>query len=202
MIDRISGVVYRALFMLVTVAVACRSRSQEPWQQYTSQRGGFVVMMPAAPETHVDSTVHRAEDVQPDGGLREGALFVAEQTRAERGDDGVYTVRWYEVPLTNELTERDFLERLLKTKKLGPVTPRWFHLGEFPGFEYVRVEPQQGVLLRSRVLIVQGRVFHLCADNWLSHDDESAARRFLDSFQLDVAPGLRLTYDGRVADRR
>lgn len=189
--------------MLVTVAVACRSRSQDPWQTWSSPRGGFTMQFPSKPSTHVDATTHRLEDVQPDGGLREGAPFVAEQTRAERGEDGVYTVRWYEVPLSNELSERQFLERLIATKKLGPhVFPRWIHLGEFPGFEYERIEPETGVLLRSRVFIVQGRVFHFWADNWLAQDDEVAARKFLCSFQLAVAPGLRVTYDQVVADRR
>lgn len=170
---------------------------------YTSGRGGFSVKLPSAPVTRIDASSYRREDLQADGGLREGAPFVAEETRAERGEDGLYTVRWYEVPLTNELTDRAFLERLLATKKLGPnVIPRWVHLGEFPGFAYERLEPEKGVLLRSRVFIVQGRVFHLWADNWLSRDDEPAARRFLDSFQLAVAPGLTVTYDGVVADRR
>jgi hypothetical protein len=188
--------------MLVTVAVACRSRSQEPWQTYSSARGGFSVSMQGVPFTHVDATAHRPEDLLPDGGVRDGAPFVAEQTRTDRGDDGVYTVRWYEVPLTNELTDRDFLERLLATKKLGPVIPRWIHLGEFPGFEYERVDSESGALLRSRVFVVQGRVFHLWANNWLERDDEVAARRFLDSFELAVAPGLHVTYDATVATRK
>jgi hypothetical protein len=190
------------MFMLVTVAVACRSRSQEPWQEYSSPRGGFSVKVPTTPTTTIDASTHRKEDVQPDGSLRDGAPFVAEQTRSERGEDGLYTVRWYEVPVSNEMSDRDFLERLLATKKLGPVIPRWIHLGEFPGFEYERLDPETGVLLRSRLFIVQGRVFHLWSDNWLERDDEVAARRFLDSFHLAVAPGLKVTYDGVVADRR
>ena len=50
--------------MLVTVAVACRSRSQDPWQQYASAEGGFTVQLPTQPFTHIDATVHRKEDVQ------------------------------------------------------------------------------------------------------------------------------------------
>ena len=188
--------------MLVTVAVACRSRSQESWQAYESARGGFTVLMPGKPFTHVDATVHRREDLQPDGGLREGAPFVAEQSRFDRGDDGVYTVRWYEVPLSNELDDRLFLERLIATKQLGPVVPRWIHLGPYLGIEYERVEGTEGVLLRSRLFVIESRVFHMWADNWLARDDEAAARKFIDSFQLQLRPGLTVTYDGIVADRR
>ena len=188
--------------MLVTVAVACRSRSQEPWQDYESARGGYTVKLPSKPFTHVDATVHRAEDVRPDGTLREDAPFVAEETRADRGDDGVYTVRWHEVPLTNELNDRKFLERLIATKQLGPVVPRWIHLGPYIGIEYERVEPDEGVLLRSRLFVVESRVFHLWTNNWIARDDEVAARRFIDSFQLQLRPGLTVTYDGVVADRR
>ncbi len=188
--------------MLVTLAVACRSRSQEPWQAFESPRGGFTVSMPGKPVTHVDSSVHRKEDVQPDGTLREGAPFVSEQTRSHRGEDGVYTVRWYEVPLTNELNERKFLERLIATKQLGTVFPRWIHLGPYVGIEYERLEPADGVLLRSRMFVVESRVFHLWTNNWIERDDETSARRFIDSFQLQLRPGLRVTYDDVVADRR
>lgn len=190
-----------SLFMLVTVAVACRSRSQEPWQSHESARGGYAVLMPGKPFTHVDATTHRKEDLQPDGTLREGAPFVAEQARFDRGDDGVYTVRWYEIPLSSELSDRDFLERLIATKQLGPVFPRWIHLGPYPGIEYERIEAVNGVLLRSRMFVVESRVFHLWADNWLQRDDEASARRFIDSFQLAVRPGLTVTYDDVVAKR-
>lgn len=188
--------------MLAMVAVACRSSSQEPWRAFDSARGGFNVQLPGKPFTHVDATVHRREDLQPDGGLREGAPFVAEQTRADRGDDGVYTVRWYEVPLSNELSDRQFLERLIATRQLGPVVPRWIHLGPYVGIEYERVEPTDGVVLRSRMFVVESRVFHLWAQNWLSRDDEASARRFIDSFDLALRPGLIVTWDGVVADRR
>ena len=188
--------------MLVTLAVACRGKNQEPWQAFESPRGGFSVSMPGKPFTHVDATVHRKEDLGPDGKLREGAPFVAEQTRFDRGDDGVYTVRWYEVPLSNELSDRQFLERLVATKQLGPVFPRWIHFGPYVGLEYERVEPADGVLLRSRMFVIESRVYHLWADNWLSRDDEASARRFIDSFQLALRPGLTVTYDGIVADRR
>ncbi len=189
--------------MLVTVAVACRSSSGESrWQTFTSEQGGYTVLLPEKPFTHVDATTHRKEDLQADGRLRPGAPFVAEQTRAERGEDGVYTVRWYEVPIDGDFTSRKFLERLIATKQLGQIFPRWIHLGPYQGIEYERLEPASGVLLRSRIFVVESRVFHLWADNWLTRDDEVAARRFLDSFDLSVHPGLRVTYDGIVADRR
>jgi hypothetical protein len=157
--------------------------------------------MPGAPYTHVDATTHRLEDEQSDGGLRDGAPFVAEESRVERGDDGVYTVRWYEVPLRNELSDRDFLERLIATRKLGPVVPRWIHLGPYVGIEYERIEPESDVLLRSRMFVIEGRVFHLWANNWIRRDDEPAAQRFLDSFELDASPGLHVTYDLSVSRR-
>ncbi|MBL8955784.1 MAG: hypothetical protein JNK82_33735 [Myxococcaceae bacterium] len=192
----------RALFMLVTVAVACRGRGGESrWQTFTSREGGYTVELPDKPFTHVDATTHRKQDLLPDGTLRPGAPFVAEQTRAERGEDGVYTVRWYELPIDDDFTGRRFLERLIATKQLGPVFPRWIHLGPYQGIEYERIEPARGVLLRSRIFVVESRVFQLWADNWLAHDDEASARRFIDSFDLSVQPGLHVTYDGVVAKR-
>jgi len=189
--------------MLVTVAVACRSSSgPDRWQTFVSREGGFTVQLPDKPFTHIDATTHRREDVQSDGGLRPGAPFVAEQTRAERGEDGLYTVRWYEVPIDADFSDRRFLERLIATKQLGPIFPRWIHLGPYQGIEYERIEPARGVLLRSRIFVVESRVFHLWADNWLARDDERAAKKFLDSFDLSVAPGLHVTYDGVMADRR
>jgi hypothetical protein len=191
----------RASFMLVTLVVACRS--PESWKQYGSPRGGFQVLLPVAPVTEIDSSVHRAQDEEADGTVRDGAPFVAEEMVADRGEDGVYTVRWYEVTLmSRELTEREFLERLVATRRLGAFVPRWIHLGPYQGIEYQRIEPSMNVRSRSRMFVVEGRVFHMLADNWIKRDDEAAARRFLESFRLELRPELTVSYDRTVVGRR
>ena len=156
--------------------------------------------MPREPYTWVDSSSHLTRDELSDGGVRDSAPFIAEQARADRGDDGLYTVRWYDLG-SNVLSDREFLERLIATRRLGPVVPRWIHLGPFVGIEYERIEPANMVRLRSRVFVVEGRVYHLWADNWIRRDDEPAAKKFLDSFQLAVRPGLTVTYDRTVSGR-
>jgi hypothetical protein len=180
--------------------VACRR--PEAWRTYASPRGGFSVELPTTPYTNIDSTAHREQDELADGGVREDAPFVSEETYAELGEDGVYRVRWYEVPLNDELTDHEFLARLSSHRQLGVIVPRWIHLGPFEGIEYERVEPQMHVRMRSRIFVVEGRVFHLWASNWIGRDDEAAARRFLDSFELKVRPGLSVTYDKTVVGRR
>jgi hypothetical protein len=183
-----------------TFLVACRR--PEAWRTYASSRGGFTVELPGVPNTHVDTSTHRPQDEESDGGVREDAPFVSEETYAERGEDGVYRVRWYEVPLTDELTDHEFLRRLIATRQLGAIVPRWIHLGPYQGFEYERIEPEMHMRLRSRIFVVEGRVFHLWANNWIGNDDEAAAKKFLDSFELKVQPGLEVTYDRTVSARR
>jgi hypothetical protein len=186
--------------VLVTLIVACRR--PEVWRTYSSSRGGFSVQLPGEPKTRIDASSHRPQDEETDGGVREDAPFVSEETYAERGEDGVYRVRWYEVPIDDELTDHEFLSRLVASKQLGPVVPRWLHLGPFQGIEYERIEPTLHLRLRARIFIVEGRAFHVWANNWIGRDDEEAARRFLDSFQLEVRPGLPVTYDGTIVARQ
>jgi hypothetical protein len=186
--------------VLVALVVTCRR--PEVWRTHVSERGGYSIELPGTPESKVDATTHRPQDEDAEGHVRDDALFVAEETWADSGDDGVYRVRWYEVPFDDQLTEREFLMRLIERHKLGAaVVPRWIHLGPYTGIEYDRVEPDMRVEMRSRIFVVEGRVFQMWSSHWLGREDDASTQRFLDSFELRVRPGLKVTYDGVAVAR-
>jgi hypothetical protein len=169
---KIMGVV---LILVVIVLVGC---PKETWEEFSSSRGGFSVILPSIPQKEKYT-----------GGTPFGEVTV-HMFSVEYGGI-VYLVGYSDYP--DSVVETRSAEEILNSARDGSLAALEGKLlseesitcEEYPG-KMVKIEPKDGTLLyQSRIYLVKGRVYQTAVISSVEKAGIDEVKNFMDSFRLN-----------------
>lgn len=153
--------------------------AQLQWQQFSSQEGGFTILMPGIPTQKKTSMGGEVLSI-------EGHMFKV----ALENDSISYTVFYADFPsemaqLPSELILSSIASALSSQKDLKVLSEQDISLGSYPGKEF-RLENPGKAIVRHRVYWVKQRVYQVAVETPLDKEQalSSDVEKFFNSFQL------------------
>lgn len=162
--------------------------AQSIWKPFSPPEGGFTILMPGTPTSEQEILDSPTGPITLNG------------FRAVRPGEAIYFVSYGDLPdsalnspggINDLLTS--FTQQFTTTMDGVTVTQQSISLNNYPGAE-VKLQTNEGITFRSRIYLVNNRMYTLGVFTVREQDLQKSIQGFLDSFRLtNASPGVSLT---------